>query len=421
MCPPSMGPKYARRAAFCVTSMARGFTICVYFVSMLIYRIDSSSSTHSFVPTSISSSSLFERKVRKFYKRFAPREDPNESIRTYGPSKENELNVQLKARYGVDLHVIDLEQSDDSSPSHLRGKQINDSKRKSTPSLEEDTTESPSKILEEQEDDSILKEVEEDDDDDEGDVIVVEAPKRQIVRQILMSVLMFALLNCMVFALKFFFDVSAVDLCRRLCRQGRSNHPDDTKNNHDDDNVHIEDEPSERAPLLDEEGTSRRLGPKVRSFLRDVGVSESEVVDKLWETGFERWDSFQCVDREDLTFVGFRPGRIRLAIERLNRMATEGDAPYRKVAVRPVDAVTPSSARPTNASERYKTTDVSPPPAKTRKRKAKPVSRGVGSVQTRRRRRDDDEDDDRNRRRQEGRAKRAMRVVGRVYDNLFWF
>ncbi len=83
-----------------------------------------------------------------------------------------------------------------------------------------------------------------------------------------------------------------------------------------------EDENDETTQLLDEETriVNEEMSSELVKFLNSIGVRPKSVAKKLYEAGFERWDTFRYVSESDLVQFGFRRGRVLLIKQRLKRL-----------------------------------------------------------------------------------------------------
>ena len=62
------------------------------------------------------------------------------------------------------------------------------------------------------------------------------------------------------------------------------------------------------------------MSSELVKFLNSIGVRPKSVAKKLYEAGFERWDTFRYVSESDLVQFGFRRGRVLLIKQRLKRL-----------------------------------------------------------------------------------------------------
>jgi hypothetical protein len=78
----------------------------------------------------------------------------------------------------------------------------------------------------------------------------------------------------------------------------------------------------ETTQLLDEETriVNEEMSSELIKFLNSIGVRPKSVAKKLYEAGFERWDTFRYVTEKDLVQFGFRRGRVLLIKQRLKRL-----------------------------------------------------------------------------------------------------
>eukprot|EP00939_MAST-03C_sp_MAST-3C-sp1_P002538 g2538.t1 len=284
----------------------------------------------------------FANTVRTFYKHFAPTEDPESVIEMYRTRKED-LNAQLREKYGVDLHhaeviaveeVKDPVESEENTPVDVFGRPVVRKNSKEAHLRHKSSTLSPEKDT--RNDDARGEDFDEGGED--GSIALASEStskgetKSQIIRQVIMSVCMFVLLNCFVLGLNFFFDVSLIRVCRRAC--GRDDV--DSGFNGDDAMYGRNEGGATEDGATKNEGREMyldKLDLQVASFLKRNGVSAGRFAEQLWRSGFERWDSFQCATNEDLVHIGFKRGRAYLVVRELNRMAAAGDAPYRSLTM----------------------------------------------------------------------------------------
>eukprot|EP00938_MAST-03A_sp_MAST-3A-sp1_P003892 g3892.t1 len=99
-----------------------------------------------------------------------------------------------------------------------------------------------------------------------------------------------------------------------------------------------EDEDDETTQLLDEETriVNEEMSSELVKFLNSIGVRPKSVAKKLYEAGFERWDTFRYVSESDLVQFGFRRGRVLLIKQRLKRLMKEDVS--RPIEMRPMMA-----------------------------------------------------------------------------------